>query len=207
MRPVASLRVKTLITSPAEKTRVPVGRPVPIRGVAWAGDTGPVVGVDVSVDGGRRWRTATLYPRQRTRHGWRQWERLWTPSEAGHYTVLARARDAANDVQPLEQEWNPSGYGWNVVPRLHVAAGDGDWPLPDAPPEPRGASPPPPAALERACGGCHDGDVIGQQRLSRAQWERELNKMLGWGAKVSEEERGPLLDFLSRRYGYVEKLR
>ena len=34
--------------------------------------------------------------------------------------VLARARDAAGNTQPFDQEWNPSGYAWNVVPRVGV---------------------------------------------------------------------------------------
>ena len=41
-------------------------------------------------------------------------------AQEAYYTILARARDAAGNTQPLDQEWNPSGYGWNVVPRVGV---------------------------------------------------------------------------------------
>ena len=74
----------------------------------------------MSVDGGRTWKPAALHPDQRTQFGWRQWEFNWTPTREAYYTILARARDAAGNTQPLDQEWNPSGYAWNVVPRVGV---------------------------------------------------------------------------------------
>ena len=58
-----------------------------------------------------------------------------------------------------------------------------------------------PAAFSSACVACHDQDVIEQQRLTRAQWDLEINKMIGWGAKVREEDRGGLLDYLSSNFG------
>ncbi len=51
------------------------------------------------------------------------------------------------------------------------------------------------------CVVCHDDDVIRQQRLTRAQWDAELNKMIGWGANVKDEDRGKLLDYLSSNFG------
>jgi hypothetical protein len=59
----------------------------------------------------------------------------------------------------------------------------------------------PPAAFKNACVTCHDDDVIRQQRLTRAQWEAEINKMTGWGAKVLTEDRDTLLDYLAATYG------
>jgi hypothetical protein len=38
--------------------------------------------------------------------------------------------------------------------------------------------------------------MIGQQRLTRAQWDREINKMTGWGASVAPEERESFLNYL-----------
>jgi hypothetical protein len=43
--------------------------------------------------------------------------------------------------------------------------------------------------------------VIHQQRLNRAQWDREITKMTGWGAKVSDGDRGGILDYLFSNYG------
>jgi hypothetical protein len=43
--------------------------------------------------------------------------------------------------------------------------------------------------------------VIRQQRLTRAQWDAEINKMIGWGAKVGDQDRTALLDYLVGSYG------
>jgi len=40
-----------------------------------------------------------------------------------------------------------------------------------------------------------------QQRLTRAQWDRELKKMTGWGAQIKDEEREGFLDYLFANYG------
>jgi DMSO/TMAO reductase YedYZ molybdopterin-dependent catalytic subunit len=200
MQPVTSLHVKSVIADPADGTQVASGKPLVVRGVAWGGDAGPVTTVDVSVDDGRTWKPATLRPEQRTQFGWRQWEFRWMPPQEAYYTILARARDTAGNTQPFDQEWNPSGYGWNVVPRAGV----------DVVKEPSGksqsatgptSSVTPPAGFRTTCGVCHDDDVIRQQRLTRAQWDREITKMTGWGAKVGDQDRGAFLDYLFANFG------
>jgi hypothetical protein len=40
---------------------------------------------------------------------------------------------------------------------------------------------------------------VHSQRLSRAAWNRELDKMAGWGAKYSDRE--ALLEYLVATYG------
>jgi len=201
MQPVTSLRVKSVIAEPRGDqgpiTAAP-GKPLTIRGAAWSGDAGPVTVVDVSVDAGRTWRPAAMRRDQRTEYGWRLWEYRWTPPREAYHTILARARDAAGNSQPLEQEWNPSGYGWNVVPRLGIVVGTPAI-VSGGTPEPAPVAPPP--ALKSACLSCHDEDVIRQQRLTRAQWEGEINKMVGWGAKVSDPQRSALLEYFTARYG------
>ena len=119
MHPVTSLRVKSVIAFPKHLNDVEVGKSAVVSGAAWSGDRGPVVGVDVSLDAGRSWKPARLTG-QATRFGWRTWEYPWTPPDERLYRILARARDASGDTQPLVPEWNPSGYLWNVVPRVEV---------------------------------------------------------------------------------------
>src|SRR4029434_3422770 len=99
--------------------------------------------------------------------------------------LLARARDSSGDTQPMVQEWNPSGYLWNVIARVDVNAGKPSGP----PPTPAESDAVPPLnGFRERCLVCHDDDVIRQQRLTRAQWEREIDKMVNWGARVSPEE-------------------
>ena len=202
MQPVTSLRVKSVIAEPRDDrgfiTVAAAGDPLTIRGAAWSGDAGPVTRVDVSVDEGRSWSRATMPGNQRTDFGWRLWSYRWTPRRPGNYTVLVRARDAAGDTQPIAQEWNPSGYAWNVVPRVRVSVAS----------EPGGnggvvggVTDPPPPSFKNSCLVCHDDDVIRQQRLTRPQWDAEINKMVGWGAKVSDQDRSALVNYLADRYG------
>ncbi len=56
------------------------------------------------------------------------------------------------------------------------------------------------SALVTRCLGCHDMRLIETQRLSAAGWRREIDKMAGWGAMLSEPERDRLSEHLSRRY-------
>jgi DMSO/TMAO reductase YedYZ molybdopterin-dependent catalytic subunit len=200
MQSVTSLRVKSIIAGPGDGAVVAAGTPLVIRGTAWSGDAGPVTAVEISTDTGRTWQPAAMRRDQRTDFGWRLWEYRWNPPRQAYYTVLARARDEAGNIQPLEQEWNPSGYGWNVVPRVGVnVTGSPGTGAPAATTRPDG--PPAPAALKSSCLACHGDDVIGQQRLTRAQWDAEINKMTGWGAKVSDQDRSALLDYLAARFG------
>jgi hypothetical protein len=130
--------------------------------------------------------------------GWRLWQFSWTPARPGHYSILARARDSSGDAQPAIQEWNPSGYLWNVVARVDIDAGQSAAPAAAAPGVPE---PAPPAGFRDRCLVCHDEDVIRQQRLTPAQWDREINKMTGWGARLMPDERQPFLDYLSKVAG------
>jgi DMSO/TMAO reductase YedYZ molybdopterin-dependent catalytic subunit len=200
MQPVTSLQVKSVIAAPRHGDVVAVGTPLAIRGAAWSGDSGPVTAVDVSVDAGRTWTRAAMRRDQSTDFGWRLWEYRWTPAREAYYTILARARDAAGNTQPLEQEWNPSGYAWNVVPRIGLDAARAAAATSDVREQSVDAAPAP-AALKSTCLACHDEDVIRQQRLTRAQWDAEINKMVGWGAKVSDQDRRALLDYFAARYG------
>jgi len=189
MTPITSLRVKSVIAFPENGARVESGKRIVIRGAAWSGDAGSVNAVDVSLDRGRSWKAARLSS-EMTRFGWRLWEYPWTPLDDGYHIVLARARDTSGDVQPLVAEWNPSGYLWNAIARIELNTAE----TRAAPSSPAAA----PALLRETCMTCHGEDVIQQQRLTRAQWERELNKMIGWGARVRPEDRETLLEYLTR---------
>jgi sulfite oxidase len=194
MAPVTSLRIKSQITVPAH---VDVGKRLLIRGVAWSGDLAAVRSVDVSVDEGRSWKPARLTGRA-TRYGWRQWEFPWTPSLDRQYSLLARARDANGNVQPIEPEWNPSGYLWNAVARAEASAGSA---IKTPASTDIGGGTPMPSGFQETCLICHDADVIRQQpaALTRDQWNRELNKMVNWGARLRPEDRDRFLDYLTRR--------
>ena len=51
----------------------------------------------------------------------------------------------------------------------------------------------------RACVPCHSLRIIHTQRLSRATWNRELDKMTGWDTKIADRE--ALLEYLVANFG------
>jgi mono/diheme cytochrome c family protein len=62
------------------------------------------------------------------------------------------------------------------------------------------------ATLERGqkeeahtCVACHSLRLIHSQRLPRATWNKELDKMAGWGTKFTD--RDALLEYLVANYG------
>jgi cytochrome c5 len=56
------------------------------------------------------------------------------------------------------------------------------------------------AIYKRACYTCHEDDLIQAQRLTRAGWTREVDKMIRWGAVVSDVEKDALIEYLTARY-------
>ena len=57
------------------------------------------------------------------------------------------------------------------------------------------------AAFKRVCLTCHDADIVEQQRLTPTGWTRSVEKMMRWGAPVSDAEKQPLVDYLASRFG------
>jgi DMSO/TMAO reductase YedYZ molybdopterin-dependent catalytic subunit len=193
--PLTSLRVKSVISSPEPGGTVKPGEPVLIRGAAWSGESGPVQRVNVSVDTGRTW-SASRFLDPQTRWGWRRWEFRWTPTTERFHTIFARAEDA-HEIQPAAQEWNQSGYLWNIVSSVSVQVAK------DAVPAAVTQSAAPqevPTLLKDRCMTCHQDDMIRGQRLTRAQWDREITKMTDWGANLSPADRTSLLDYLSSAF-------
>jgi hypothetical protein len=104
------IRTTAIIATPPDGTVV--ASPVPIGGVALAGDRG-VSRVEVSTDGGITWNPATLLP-PLSGLPWVLWTYTWIPLTGGSKTIIARAFES--DGTPQESAANPpfpdgaSGY-------------------------------------------------------------------------------------------------
>ena len=51
------------------------------------------------------------------------------------------------------------------------------------------------------CLTCHGAGLIREQRLSRAGWVREVDKMIGWGVSLSATEKDEVVNYVSARFG------
>jgi DMSO/TMAO reductase YedYZ molybdopterin-dependent catalytic subunit len=114
---IEGMPVKSSITAPEDQSKAALGT-IAIRGFAWAGEEA-IERVEVSTDGGSRWRDAELSS-PKLHFAWRLWHLDWKPADPGYYTILSRATDSAGRVQPIVPPWNPSGYLWNGIDRVGV---------------------------------------------------------------------------------------
>lgn len=57
------------------------------------------------------------------------------------------------------------------------------------------------ATYQRVCLTCHEADIVGQQKLTPTGWTRSVEKMVRWGAAISDAEKQPLVDYLAARFG------
>jgi hypothetical protein len=56
------------------------------------------------------------------------------------------------------------------------------------------------AKATTACLECHEARIILQQRLTKAAWTKEVDKMMKWGAVVDPADRDALIDYLSTNF-------
>ena len=57
------------------------------------------------------------------------------------------------------------------------------------------------AKATTACTECHESRIILQQRLSKAAWTKEVDKMVKWGAVVDPKDHDALIEYLSTNFG------
>ena len=96
-RPLQRMQVKSLILEPGTNTVMQSG-PVPIRGIAWAGENS-IARVEISTDAGKSWSLASLAKDVRP-YAWVLWSYNWIPPRPGKYILIARASDDQGHTQP-----------------------------------------------------------------------------------------------------------
>lgn len=117
-RPLREIAARALITWPTEGARM-AARPFVARGYAWSG-RGDLARVEVSSDGGRSWRDATLGDAL-SRYAWREWHAAIAPAGESDLALLARAITSDGAAQPLTEVRNAQGYQNNAVRPVRVA--------------------------------------------------------------------------------------
>ncbi|HIG64475.1 MAG TPA: oxidase [Methyloprofundus sp.] len=112
-RPISTLPVRSFITSVTAGGHLPVARRVELKGIAF--DSGSSIKtVDVSIDGGRTWKAATL-GENLGRFSFREWTLATTFTQKGDAILMVRASNNNAEVQPLKADWNPGGYRRHAI--------------------------------------------------------------------------------------------
>ena len=118
--PVTEMVVNSLITSHLDGAMVKVGAPITVAGIAWDGGYG-VNSVEVSVDGGKAWTSATL-GKDLGPFALRSWTLHFLPKAPGKHVVMARATNKIGQSQATVLIPNPAGYHHNLVQALTLVA-------------------------------------------------------------------------------------
>jgi DMSO/TMAO reductase YedYZ molybdopterin-dependent catalytic subunit len=120
MIPINRMVPRSFFTNLAAGASVPANSHVPLRGIAFGGDTG-VAKVELSTDGGKSWQPTTLGT-DHGKYGFRQWEASISLPEKGSYLLMVRCTNSTGEVQPDQPNWNNSGFMRNVIETIQVNA-------------------------------------------------------------------------------------
>lgn len=120
MIPINRMVPRSFFTNLAAGASVPANTHVPLRGIAFGGDTG-VAKVELSADGGKSWQPTTLGMDQ-GKYGFHRWETSVLLPEKGSYRLMVRCTNSTGEVQPDEPNWNNSGFMRNVIETIQVNA-------------------------------------------------------------------------------------
>ncbi|MFN7930025.1 MAG: c-type cytochrome [Blastocatellia bacterium] len=152
-----------------------------------------------------------------------------TASPTGHGAELMRAQCLKCHGDDLIQQQRLGKAGWTrEVEKMmrwgaevqdadkehlveYLTASYGQRPFSKEPPAP--PAPAPDAAVvargktlfEDKCRKCHQDELVQQQRLSKAAWTREVEKMTRWGAEVNDDEKTALVEYLTSQYNPTKK--
>lgn len=118
--PISRMVPRSFITNLRPGDTVHAGAPVPVRGIAFGGDTA-VGRVDFSADGGKSWQPTQLGPDMGP-YSFRQWTAQFTPAAKGDLMLMARCTNRNGVAQLSEPRWNPGGYMRNVIETTPVTA-------------------------------------------------------------------------------------
>ncbi len=123
MKDLESMPVRSIITNPADGTKIPAGtREVKLRGASWAGDH-EVKQVDISTDYGATWHRAQVR-KPKNKYDWQRWTATVKLPSDGYYEIWTRGTDSRGVSQPFVAGfWNPQGYGANPMHRIRVLVG------------------------------------------------------------------------------------
>lgn len=116
--PVTTIHVNSTIQKPLDREILQAGTHL-IKGIAWTGQ-GHITKVEISTDNGASWSEARMGVIDQTGYSWTTWSLNWKVEQKGEYTILSRATDTNNRVQPVKPFWNRKGYGYHAIDKVTV---------------------------------------------------------------------------------------
>ena len=119
-KPIAAMKIKSVIGYPTPNTVIKKGSRVLIQGVAFDEGYG-VKEVMISLDSGKSW-MATKLEKDSGKYAFRKWVFEWPAFAKGDFTIMVRAISKIGKIQPLADEigWNAGGYQYNAVDSVNV---------------------------------------------------------------------------------------
>jgi len=119
MIPINRMVPRAFFTNAKTGDRISAAAPIALRGIAFGGDSG-VSRVDLSIDGGATWQVTQLGP-DAGKYSFRRWQASITPAR-GERTLMVRCTSSDGETQPLEANWNPSGFMRNAIEAVSIVA-------------------------------------------------------------------------------------
>ena len=116
--PINRMVPRSFFTNVADATTLKAGATVPVRGIAFGGDSG-VARVEVSSDGGDSWLATDLGHDEGT-YSFRQWSTKITAPQSGALPLLVRCTNTNGEIQPSEANWNGGGFMRNAIERVQL---------------------------------------------------------------------------------------
>jgi DMSO/TMAO reductase YedYZ molybdopterin-dependent catalytic subunit len=117
--PINQMVPRSFVTNVKNGATVSAASPLALCGIAFGGNTG-VRKVELSADGGKGWKEAKLES-DAGKYSFRRWTASITTAK-GENRILVRCTNSNGTAQPLEANWNPSGFMRNVVETTTVTA-------------------------------------------------------------------------------------
>jgi sulfite dehydrogenase len=115
--PITEMVVNSLVATPSDGAHAPRAG-FAIEGVAWDRGHG-IQRVEVSLDGGKTWRSAALGA-DLGPFAFRTFSLRTGEIAPGHYVVSARATNNAGETQAETLKFNPAGYHDNILQKIAV---------------------------------------------------------------------------------------
>jgi len=127
---VNEVNINSVIASPVHDEQLPLAKNIDktykVSGYAYSGGGRMITRVEVSVDGGRNWKLATLDRKEEPTDYGMSWCWTWFDYDlkisdmVGCKEIICRAWDEANNTQPEQPTWNLMGMGNNHIFRVKV---------------------------------------------------------------------------------------